>query len=182
MNVIRTYGFYGLLLAALLPLTGCSFATLDDLHAYTQQIQARPRPPLEPLPLVKPYASYVYTATSLPDPFSPPPEEVPVRQDNGIRPDNGRSKEPLEDYPLDTLRMVGILQRNGEKWSLVKAPDRVIYRSRPGNYLGQNYGRILRVTDEKIELTEIIADGQGGWLERPAALVLNEESTLEKTK
>ncbi len=93
---------------------------------------------------------------------------------SGIRPDVNRPREALEEYPLDSLRMVGTLEQGGQMWALVRAEDGTIHRVQPGNYVGQNYGRITRITESKIELVEIVPDGLGGWMERPATLALSE--------
>ena len=91
---------------------------------------------------------------------------------NDTRPDRERSREYLEDFPLDSLRMVGTMELGGTNYALVQTPAGIIERVVPGNYIGQNDGRIVRVTESEIELVEIISDGIGGYLEREAAVVL----------
>ncbi len=165
-------------------LTGCGNNT-EDLQNYIEQVKARPKGPIEPMPIIKPYETFAYSATSLRDPFTPPvvPDDSRSRSaGGGIQPDANRPKEALEEFPLDALRMVGSLERGGGKWSVVKAPDGAIYRVQPGNYVGQNNGKITRISDELIELTEIVEDGQGGWIERQASLALSEESAGEQKK
>ncbi|MFQ5488758.1 MAG: pilus assembly protein PilP, partial [Gammaproteobacteria bacterium] len=92
---------------------------------------------------------------------------------SGIRPNVNRSKEVLENYPLDTLRLIGSLEYKEEHWGLVKAPDGIIYRVKPNNYLGQNYGKVIQVTENKLVLTEIVPDGLGGWEKRQTTLSVN---------
>lgn len=162
----------GLLLC--LSLAGCGGADLDDLRNYTQEVKARPKGVIEPLPQVRPQETFAYSAADLRDPFSPPEVEAPPPTANKLTPDTNRIKEVLEEYPLDALKMVGTVENNNETWSLVRAPDGIIYRVRPNNYIGQNYGKIVSISEEGIDLVETIEDGQGGWLERTASLVLSE--------
>jgi type IV pilus assembly protein PilP len=93
---------------------------------------------------------------------------------NGIKPDFDRPSEPLEEYPLDSLRMVGTMQKGQETWALILDKDGAIHRVQPGNYMGQNYGKITRVTESEVDLTEIIPDGLGGWMERQSSIALKE--------
>jgi type IV pilus assembly protein PilP len=168
-------------LAAALALAGCYGGDkMADLRAYAEDVKARPAKPIDPLPEIRPYETYAYAGSDLRDPFEPPPgaEEVSVAaaEDNGIRPNANRTREPLEAFPLDTLRMVGILERERQLWAIVKASDGAIYRVQEGNYLGQNHGKITRITEQEVDLTEIVPDGLGSWLERPASIALNEQS------
>jgi type IV pilus assembly protein PilP len=165
-------------------LAGCGNNT-EDLQNYIEQVKARPKGPIEPMPIIKPYETFAYTVTNLRDPFTSPvvPDESRTQTaGDGLKPDASRPKEALEEFPLDALRLVGSLERSGGKWSIVKAPDGAIYRVQPGNYLGQNNGKITHISDELIELTEIVEDGQGGWIERQASLALSEESAGEQKK
>lgn len=153
---------------------------MADLRTYVQQVEARPARPIEPLPEIKPYETYAYSAGELRDPFEVPQatEAVGIASapKNGIRPDANRPREPLEGFPLDALRMVGTLDREGHRWGIVKARDGAVYRVQEGNFVGQNYGKITRISEQQMDLTEVVPDGQGGWLERPASLALNDQS------
>jgi type IV pilus assembly protein PilP len=86
-----------------------------------------------------------------------------------------RRKEALEAYPIDALRMVGTLARGGSLWALIQAPDQTISRVSVGNYLGENYGRVTDIGDNRVNLVEIIPNGTGGWIERPAAVEIVEQ-------
>ncbi|MEO5574399.1 MAG: pilus assembly protein PilP [Gammaproteobacteria bacterium] len=169
----RRYTIIGSLLICL-PLAGCGGDNLDDLRTYTQEVKARPKGVIEPLPQIRTQETYAYSGKDLRDPFSPPPQEAPPPTVDKLTPDINRQKELLEEYPLDSLKMVGTVKNNNETWSLVRAPDGIIYRVRPNNYMGKNYGKITSISEESIELVETIEDGQGGWMERPASLVLSE--------
>ena len=155
---------------------------IGDLQAYVQQVRAQPPGRIEPIPEFTPYQNFEYTSHDLRDPFRlvdfRRPDEVPEEMQasgTGIRPDLDRVKEPLEDFPLDTLRMKGTIDdKDGIKWGLIFAPDNTIHRVIEGNYMGQNHGRIIELTDQKIELTEIVPDGLGNYIERSSAVSLVE--------
>jgi type IV pilus assembly protein PilP len=151
---------------------GCS-SDLDELQKQIAEIKSRPGERIEPLPEVKPYEAFAYEASTMRSPFVP---SAPVRAEvaNAVRPDAKRSREFLEQFPLDTLRMVGTLSLNGRNYGLVQGKDGLVHRVLPGNYIGQNDGRVLGITATKISVIEIVPDGVGGYIERPAALALNE--------
>ena len=161
-----------------LALGGCAEQSMSDLKSYVKDVMARPGKPPEPLPPIEPYEIYAYSSSEDTDPFQPfyvaPPEPPPGSQqaDGGIKPDTNRNREELEAHPLDSLRMMGTLEREGEVWGIVRAPDAVIHRVKVGNYLGQNHGKIVDISEEFIALSEIVPDGQGGWVERDASLAL----------
>lgn len=158
--------------ASLAVLAGCS-SNLDELQQQVAEIKARPGERIEPLPEVKPYESFTYAASNLRSPFSP---SAPARNDvaNAIRPDAKRPREFLEQFPIDTMTMVGTLQLQGRTYGLVQGKDGLVHRVLPGSYMGQNDGRVISITATRISLIEIIPDGVGGYIERPAALALNE--------
>ena len=144
-----------------------------NLEKWVADVRARPAPPLDPLPVMQQFETFEYAAQDLRDPFS----DAWSNQDGGtgLRPDPNRRKEPLEQYPLDSLDMVGTLGAGGGMIALVMAPDRVTHRIRPGAYLGQSDGRVTSVSEDRIELVELVPDGAGGWLERPAAIALEDQ-------
>ncbi|KPK40566.1 MAG: hypothetical protein AMJ69_01880 [Gammaproteobacteria bacterium SG8_47] len=160
-------------------LAGCSSTNYGDLEEFVADTKASTRGKVDPLPEVQPYETFAYAAQELRDPFSSfmeaPEEEQPQVVDTGIRPDVNRRREALEEFPLDSLKLVGQLEKGGTRWALVAAPDNTIHRITPGNYLGQNYGEVKSVTETSVELTEIVPNGLGGWIERQASLTLPEE-------
>ncbi len=158
-------------------LGGCTGGSMQDLQAYVQQVKSRPTAPIEPIPEIRQIETFTYVAGDRPDPFSPvagAQEQAQQPKSSGPHPDFLRPKEELEQFPLDSLRMVGTLEQQRVRWALVRSKDRVIHRVKAGNYLGQNNGQISRITENKIELTEIVPDGQGGYRERQASLELTE--------
>jgi type IV pilus assembly protein PilP len=132
---------------------------------------------IPPLPDVRPYEPFTYEAFNLVDPFKPRKIEPPKNAAaGGIQPDLARRKEPLEAYPLENLRMVGTLQQEKATYALVKSPDNNLFRVKSGNYLGQNFGLILEISESTIKLKEIVQDSGGDWAERISTLTLAEDA------
>lgn len=158
-------------------LAGCANPNLEELRGYVNEKKAEPPGRIEPLPEIKQITTFVYEPQGRRDPFMPMEggqQEVSKQVDNGISPDFNRRKEELESYTLDAIRMVGILEQSGVIWGLVKTKEGTIHRVKTGNYMGQNHGKIVQITEDKIELTEIVQDGSGGYSERQASLALAE--------
>ena len=166
------YGFVLVLVAA--GLTACG-GDMDDLDQYINEIKAKPGGRIDPLPEITPYEIYTYIADAqgLRSPFVPDTQQSALSS-SGARPDRDRSREYLESFPLDTLSMVGTLDMGGTVYGLVQTADGLIHRVVPGNYLGQNDGRIKEISESAISLVEIISDGIGGYIERDAAVGLKD--------
>jgi len=160
-------------------LISCSNDDFSDLQQYLSEVKARPKGTIEPLPEMKTVEPFVFKPEGLRDPFkalteSEESEEAQVSTGNGIKPDTTRRKDELEAFSLDSLRMVGTVVMKGNLWGLVKASDRTIYRVQVGNYMGKNYGKIIRILTDKIELMEIVPDTPGTWREQQTSLALTE--------
>ncbi len=157
---------------AVLSLSGCSNG-MEQLRQQVAEIKSRPGEAIEPLPEIKPYEAFAYNASTLRSPFVP---TAPSRSDlaAGVRPDVKRPREFLEQFPLDTMRMVGTLQLQGRNYGLVQGKDGLVHRVLPGNFIGQNDGKIVGISSTKISVIEIVPDGLGGYIERPAGLALTE--------
>jgi len=160
-------------------LLACSSNPTADLEKYVAKVKSQQTSRIDPLPEFKPYESFAYQAGDLRDPFTEdtfsPQEAIPATaSNNGIKPDFDRPTEPLEEFPLDSLRMVGTLEQNDQNWALINDTDGTIHRVQLGNYAGQNHGKITRITEFEVELTEIVPDGIGGWMERQASIALSE--------
>lgn len=165
-----------IVLASSLLLTGCG-SGMGDLESWVSEVKSRKSRQIEPIPQIKPYEAFAYVAGERRDPFIAiePQRETPADAAGaGSRPDFKRAKETLEEYPLDALRMQGIIRTPRATFALVKAPDGVIHRVSIGAHMGQNYGEIKAITETDISLTELVADGFGGWLQRPAVLALTQ--------
>jgi type IV pilus assembly protein PilP len=162
-----------LALCALL-LAACSKG-MSDLVARVDEIKARKGLPIEPPPVMKDPEPFEYEAQDLRDPFSPSVDEERNDEAAGPKPDANRPKEPLESYPLDSLDMVGTLGLGADMRALLKDPDGVIHQVRADNYVGQNYGRITAIFEDHIEMVELIPNGVGGWIEKPASISLESD-------
>ncbi|WP_436000246.1 MULTISPECIES: pilus assembly protein PilP [unclassified Pseudoxanthomonas] len=167
-----------MVLAAVLTASGCARGVTStpgdapNLQKWVEDVRARPAPPLDPLPVMQQFETFEYAAQTLRDPFS---NAWSNTDGGGLRPDPNRRKETLEQYPLDSLDMVGTIGKGAGLVALVMGPDKVTYRVRPGNYLGQSDGRVTSVREDGVELVELVPDGAGGWLERPASIALEDQ-------
>lgn len=144
-------------------LIGCSHPKMDRLNRYILAIKARPGGKIEPIPKFDTIPSFSYPESlNKRNPFRP---VVSSHVKNQYAPDSRRSKEILEGYPLDSLKFVGTLKENDLIWALIKTPNGQIFRAQVGSYLGQNYGRIMRITADKIIIEERIQN-DGQWEKR----------------
>jgi type IV pilus assembly protein PilP len=155
-------------------LVACGGESHQDLRQWMAEQGKGARGKLDPLPQIKPYDPFAYNAFDLPDPFKPRKIE-PTKGASKLAPDLTRRKEPLEAYPLESLAMVGTLERNKTTYALVRTPDRDIYQVRAGNYLGQNFGVVTGIGEGEVKLKELIQDGAGDWTERTSTLQLQQE-------
>lgn len=161
---------------SLLALFGCS-SDMNDLESYVQSVKMRPPTPIEPLPEIVPVETFVYEPGDRRDPFTPDTQTAPTEptvNDNGLAPDPTRRKEELESYTLDALRMVGTLEQDGIRWGLIRTKDGIVHRVKVGHYMGTNNGQITSISEDAIQLTEIVSDAPGQWRERPATVALTQ--------
>jgi len=151
----------------------------EDLAQYVSRVKSEQKTDIEPMPVMKPYQKFTYSASALRDPFIATVTEVARHEesapvvDNGIRPDQHRRKEALESYALSELQFVGTLEQDGI-WALVRASDGIINRVQVGNYMGLNHGKVLAVSEAEIALKEIVQDGSGMYIERDSSLPIVE--------
>ena len=169
-------------------LPGCVSPDITDIEQQVSEIMARPGGRIEPLPEVKPYEAYTYESGQLgrKNPFKAfyVIDEPQISDDafsgKGLtremeREIRNRNREELEQFELDSLRMVGTIDNDNNNWAIVLGPDGVVHRVKVGNYLGVNIGKITNIYEDRIELREIVQDSNGRWEEREAALALIEE-------
>jgi type IV pilus assembly protein PilP len=174
---LRATAWYALALSLLL--AACANDKFEDLNQYIKEVQARAGTPIAPLPDIKPYERFVYRDENLRDPFrpatkAPAPAAAAAGSKSKLRPNIDRNREALEQYTLDTLKMVGSLNKDKDKWAIIKTSDGLIYRVKAGNHIGKNFGEITRITDKQVDITEIISDGLGSWIERQATLKISQ--------
>lgn len=160
-------------------LGGCDASReFDDLQAYMAEVRARPKGSIEPLPQFQPYEPFTYSATGMRSPFQKPVKIDVASQQKGskdVRPDETRTKQFLEGFNIEAFQMVGTLSGGTGEYALVKGAGGV-YRVKIGDYLGSNHGRVVAIDEAKIDVIEIVPDGEGGWLERPRSLALSESA------
>jgi type IV pilus assembly protein PilP len=153
-------------------LSACGGADTSDLVSFVENAHRESKPEIDPLPEIRLYENFVYSATDLPDPFAtlnllPGSDGTAV---GGVSPDTNRRKEPLEKFALGDLSLVGTLQRNDQPWVIIKAPDGTVHRITTGNYAGTNYGRVVSILDSRVELKELVLGTGNRWVERGAFL------------
>ncbi|MDO9151098.1 MAG: pilus assembly protein PilP [Methylotenera sp.] len=155
-------------------LSGCSFEEGDDLDQYMRDATKDVKPRVKPLPEVQPYMALQYNADgALVDPFR---ARKAVNKTSVLQPNLNRPKEPMEAYPLESLKYVGLLSKSKLTYALLKTPDETIQQVKLGNYVGQNFGKVTQITDGEVLLTEIVQDDlTGEWVERMSNLVLQED-------
>ena len=173
----------GSLALAAIALTGCGASEQDELQQWMTAERNAAKPNIQPVPAPTKFVPQPYQQEAAIEPFSNQKLTQALKRDSTqatsnvalIAPELARRKEPLEASPLDSAVMVGSLNKAGQLVALVRV-DNLLYQVRVGNYLGQNYGRITKVTESDLTLREIVQDAVGEWIERPATLKLQEVS------
>lgn len=169
---MKLKSFTALVIGAAL-LAGCSSNQDEDLRAWMEQQGLNARGKIDPIPAIRDYQPFTYNAFDLPDPFKPRKLESAKGGSRG--PDLTRRKELLESFPLETLKMVGTIQRGRTIIGLVRTNDNRVVQVRPGNYMGQNFGVITSITESEITLKELFQDGAGDWVERQTKVFLQQQ-------
>ncbi len=176
LTILRSISLFGL---TLFLISGCDTGKgPPDLRRYTENAYKDHVPFVEPLPPPIPYTVFPYTASELPDPF----DKMNLKQQKieeqltgtGPGPDPTRRKEPLEQFPLDALNMVGTLEQKNVIWAIIQAPDLSVHRVEIGNFLGQNHGEIIGVNEGSIEIEELVQNAVGRWIVQSAGMTLAE--------
>lgn len=169
MPVLRFNGLFILMLL----LTACG-EKHSDLRSYFDEVRARPAGEVEPLPIYPPYEPFTYLAMNMRAPFERPQNivEIQVEFTPNIKPVVDRSRQPLEAFSMDTLKLVGGLSQNDNVWGLVLDPNGRVHRVAVGDYLGQNNGRITEIQENFIAFMELVPAGENRWRERPRSLRL----------
>ena len=167
------------LVAALAALGGCG-GDMSDLERFIEETKGRHQGKVDPLPEFPPYQTFAYDAVEVRDPFRPQTDlSVPTVAEQveytGPRPEVARRREPLESYDIDQLKMVGLLQQASQTWGLVRDGEGTIHRVQPGNYAGRNHGKIVGVSETRIDIVELVPDGLSGWVPRDAQLAMSED-------
>lgn len=167
-----------LIVLAGLALTACSSEEHQDIKLWMNEVTKDMKGRVPPLPEIKPFPIVSYEAAELMDPFNPAKIEPEKKPDGGggggVKPDFNRFKEPLEVYALESLKMIGLIQKGSMKNAIIRA-DKTVYLVKIGNYMGQNFGIITDITSSEVQLREQVQDPSGDWVERTTALPLQEQ-------
>ncbi len=160
-------------------LAACS-ADREELRTWMEQQKREVKPNVTPLQPPKKFDPAPYSSAQAVDPFSTQKLTVALKQEarqpnSLLSAELNRRKEPLEAYPLDSMTMVGSVNKNGQPFAVLKV-DNLLYQVKVGDYLGQNYGRVTKIAETEVDLHEIVQDASGEWIERPAALQLQEKA------
>jgi type IV pilus assembly protein PilP len=172
-----------LLLAALL-LSACSDSDVREVQSWMDQVRKDTKVAVTPLSEPKTFIPFAYSAKDVVDPFSPNKllaelAKAAAKSDNKYKPDMDRRKELLESFPLDTMKMVGIIQKGGVNYALVQI-DRAVHQVKNGQRLGQNYGIVSNVSETSVNIREVVQDAGGEWVERMSKLELQESKETTK--
>lgn len=164
---------------ALVMLAACS-GEQEELQQWMEQQKREVKPSVQPLTPPKKFNPQPYASSDGVEPFSPQKLTVALKQESRqpnsvIAAEYNRRKEPLEAFPLDSMTMVGSVVKNGQTYALLRV-DNLLYQVKPGDYLGQNYGKITKITETGVTLREIVQDAAGEWIERPSSLQLQERA------
>ena len=161
------------LVVACVALSACSSSENDDLRKWMNDVTRNIKGSIPPLPQVKPYEPVPYDAAALIDPFkvSKLGSEQKKSSGGGLQPDLDRPREPLEAYPLESLKFVGVIMRRKQSFAIIQV-DSALYQAKVGNYVGQNFGVITKITETETTLKELVQDAAGDWVERSSTLML----------
>lgn len=172
------------LLAVAAALTACGMSEQEEVQQWMQDQRAITKPQIQPIPEPKKFSPQAYTQEAVMEPFNNQKLVTALKKDSQqsgtqsaalLAPELNRRKEPLESYPLDAMTMVGSMVKQGQPVALLRV-DNLLYQVRPGNYLGQNYGKITKVGETEVVLRELVQDAAGEWIERTATLQLQEKA------
>jgi type IV pilus assembly protein PilP len=173
-----------LLLLPLLALAGCGDSNEQEVRQWMKEVDAQTLPTVQPLQAPKKFVPFAYAAGETTDPFNPNKllaelAKMGATGGSGIKPDMERRKELLESYPLDTIKMVGTIERKGVVHAVLQV-DRAVHQVVVGQHLGENYGRITAISENTVTLKEIVQDATGDWVERQSRLELQESKENAK--
>jgi len=179
MSAARKVGLAAATTLAVVLLSGCS-GEQEELQEWMEQQRREVKPSVQPLSPPRKFLPQAYGASGGVEPFSPQKLTVALKQEarqpnSLLASEFNRRKEPLEAYPLDSMRMVGSVVKNSRHYALLRV-DNLLYQVKTGDYLGQNYGKIVRISETDISIREIVQDAAGEWIERPSALQLQEKA------
>jgi type IV pilus assembly protein PilP len=171
-------------LLALLALAGCGDSDVQEVRQWMKEVDSSAKVAVAPISAPKTFLPFAYASQAEVDPFSPNKllaelARMDRKPGGGIKPDVDRRKEFLESFPLDTVKMVGTLEKSRVIYALLQV-DKSVYQVRPGQHVGQNFGLITSVTEDAVSVKEIVQDATGDWVERMSKLELQESKESNK--
>jgi type IV pilus assembly protein PilP len=163
-------------------LSACS-SDINDLETWIQKTNTLPGADIRVLPVVSVYEGFTYSAYDQRSPFD---NSLQIKQRKSVgrstlRPNIHRTPQILEKYPLDSLNMMGTIAKNKTIWALIQTPDKKIHRVRTGQYLGQNFGKVIKIEHTKIKLSELIPSGFDNWKKRQTSIAIKRHNNLKST-
>lgn len=166
-----------LFLAVAVFLTSCQKPVNEDVYVFINNTKAKPPGTIPPIKRYPPYKPYSYSAQQLRSPFLPPAviEAKIIASSSNVKPDLDRQKQRLESFDFSSLSMVGTVSKGGVLWALVRDPEGSIERVKAGYYIGKNHGKITNISDQDIDVVEIVSNGSDGWIERPNLITIKEK-------
>lgn len=180
---MNSFAFRALFLSLVVVLAACTLTSEDELHQWMTEQKGLIRPKVKPIAEPKQFKPESYAMVGEVEPYSNQKLTQALKKDTNqsasnaalIAPELARRKEPLEDYPLDSMTLVGSMVKAGKPVALVTV-GKLLYQVRPGDHLGQNFGRVMKISETEVSLREIAQDAAGEWIERTASLQLQERS------
>lgn len=166
-------------LAALTLLSACGDGGVQEIKQWMEDVRRQTPVSSQKIAEPKKFTPFVYAGKDEIDPFSPVKlsaalaKQLAANSSGALKPDLERRREPLESFPLDSVKMVGTLEKPGLSYALLQV-DKAIFQVKLGNYIGQNFGMVTRITESEVEIKEIVRDASGEWVERKAKLELQE--------
>ncbi|HQS59596.1 MAG: pilus assembly protein PilP [Gallionellales bacterium 35-53-114] len=175
IQILPVRGTFLVLLVSLL-LLGCGGEEFQDLQDFVNNSGADLRGQVDPAPEIKPYEPFPYdNSASLPDPFKARKQEAKNTGGTGLnQPDFARPKQELENFPLESMKMVGYLRKGNTGNAIIRSSEGKLHRVKVGNYIGMNFGQIITISEAEVKIKEMVQDGAGDWLERESSLQLVE--------
>lgn len=179
MRIVSKLSLVGLSVMGLLAQVGCG-SHQDELQSWMDAERGQHPPRIQPIQAPQQFQPEAYVSSTGVDPFDEQKLTVVLKKESAqpnsmVAAELNRRKEPLEAYPLDNMKMVGSVSRKGTLFGLLKV-DSLLYQVKVGDYVGQNYGKIMKITETDITIREIVQDTVGEWIDRPATLQLQEEA------
>lgn len=168
----KVWAQVGLLLPCVGLVQSCGVHEDSDLKEYSREVLSRNGTPIDPIPTVKVQEAFLYDHQTKRSPFKP----LASNANAAFHPDFDRPKEPLEAFSIDSLSLVGNLEKNKTIWAIIAAPDGTVHYITTGGHLGQNFGKVASIQKDKLDVVEMVSNGEGAWEEHPISLTMEQKT------